>query len=60
MDLKRHEITHGEIDDRPHQCDICGHGFARNDHLLKHMMSHERKAEKRAEKKAERKKFKVN
>lgn len=35
-DLKRHEKTHGDIQDRPFECQECGKPYTRSDNLSRH------------------------
>ncbi|CCE61765.1 hypothetical protein TPHA_0B00930 [Tetrapisispora phaffii CBS 4417] len=38
--LSTHKSTHLTPENRPHKCDICGHGFARNNDLIRHKKRH--------------------
>lgn len=38
--LSTHKSTHLTPEDRPHKCNICGRGFARNNDLIRHKKRH--------------------
>ena len=38
---KRHYLTHGTDDDKPHCCSVCGKRFVQAGNLNKHMVTHD-------------------